>query len=579
MQLVKHSDIAKGGKKMGLKIVVTLIIFGMIMASALVSGQHPLKTDTDGDGMSDGWEVEHGLNPQDANDANFDYNHDGLTNFQGYRIYRDDYEPWGKDTDGDGISNYAESTGLFGFFTDPVVEDTDGDGLSDLIETCAYIDTGNRTQMKEIYTNETDRESARNSTISLCRDYPYKIDPTNSDVDGDGLNDGDEIFRDNKTNPNCIDSDYDGLSDGDEVHKYKTEPADRDTDRDGLLDSEEVFGTHGVVTDPTKSDTDGDGISDGEEIFGFGFVPIEPSRHALTYEEFISGAYGGEYITLKARVDKIRHSGGLSNYSISLKPLEPGNGAEVESGVARVNSSWHYDFDLGEMMHVDDRFELALCEGDTIVIVGKAGKLGSTREIEVDSGGKMYLVLTPEEARERWLPSKDYVKIISKKHGVPTVMPSLLPSPSPGPSPTPTSTSVQNSSLALNTTPTPTPSPSPVNATINSTNELTSESGLKKEGEGISGLFIHVVIGFVITSLFLYAKFGRKKLKEKKREEEAESLWVVSDIQKKREHTYEVAVNKEGKGATIELNERLYKRLIRKKRLTFGTHRIFIRPK
>ena len=533
---------------MRLKIVVTLVIFGMMLASVLVSGQHPLKKDTDGDGMPDGWEDEHGLNPNDAGDASLDNNYNGLTNFQ---EYKKGYDPWDKDTDDDGISNYAESTGSIGFFTDPLAKDTDGDGLSDLQEISMYIDTGNGTQMKEIYTNEMDRESARNSTISLCRDYPYKLDPTNSDTDYDGLSDGDEISE--GTNPNHVDSDLDGLNDGEEFYVYGTDPMERDTDGDGLLDPEEIFGTYGIVTDPTKEDTDGDGIPDGEEIFGFGFVPIEPSRHALTYEEFISGAYGGEYITLNARVDQIRHSGGLSNYSILLKPLESGNGAEGNSGAARVNSSWHYDFNLGEMMHVDDRFELALHEGDTIVIVGKAGKLqGSTREIEVDSGGKLYLILSPEEERERWLPSKDYVKIISKKHKV--------TSPLPSPTPTPT------------LTPTLTPLPSP----MNKTNETISESGFKPEGRGIFGLFIYIVFGIGIVTVFLLV-YARKNLK--KQEESVKSSWMVSDIQKKGEHAYEVLVNKDGKEARIELNEKLCKQLIRKKRLTFGTHRIFIRPK
>ncbi|MCK4398266.1 MAG: hypothetical protein KAV25_04670 [Methanophagales archaeon] len=554
---------------MRLKIVVTLVILGMILASALVSGQHPLKKDTDGDGMPDGWEDEHGLNPNDAGDASVDNNYNGLTNFQ---EYKKGYDPWDKDTDDDGLSNYAESTGLIGFFTDPLAEDSDGDGLSDLEEICLYIDTGNETQVKEVYPDRTDRGSVRTDIIRMREKYPYKLDPTNSDVDYDGLSDGDEISK--GTNPNLVDSDHDGLSDGKEVYVYGTDPKKQDTDGDGLMDSEEIFGTYGVITDPRKKDTDGDGIPDGEERLGFGCVPIEPSRHALTYEEFISdNKYANESITLKAKVGKIRHNSSLPNtYSILLKPLEPGNSGGGKRGIVNVESSWHYDFE-NDLLRVDDRFGFTLREGDTIVVVGKAGKfMGSTREITVDGGGKMFLVLTPSEAGERWLPSKDYVKIISREYGV-----TPSPSPSPSPSTSLTPTPVLNSSLALNTT--PTPSPSPVNATINLTNELTSESDLKKEGEGILGLFIYVVIGFVITSLFLYAKFGRKKLKEEKREEEVESLWVVSDIQKKGEHAYEVAVNKEGKGATIELNEKLYKQLIMKKRLVIGNHTILISQK
>jgi len=475
-------------------LILVLLGLGMALMLVPVSGLDPQKKDTDGDGIPDGWEADHGLNPNYAADAGLDYNYNGRTNFQEYQNGSD---PWNKDTDKDEISNYAECWAVFGFFTDPFTLDTDGDGINDLKEICTYINTSDETQMKELYLNETDRVSVMANITNLSRTYPYKLDPTNSDVDGDGLSDGDELLRTNKTNPNCVDSDSDGLSDGDEVHIYKTEPTKRDTDGDGLMDSEELFGTYGVVTDPTKRDSDEDGLSDGEEIFGFGFAPIEPSEHALTYEEFLSGAYSGEYITVKAKVEKMRLDYNQTTYLVFLNPLESRDDAERKRGVARVSSSWYYVLQHGEMVHVDSRFGLSLREGDTIVVVGKAGKfLGSTCEIEVDSKGKLYLVLRPEEAQGRWLPSMGYVKIIyDSKEGSGTVPPSPIPSPAQTSTSTPVPT---NSSL--------TPSPT----SVNETNETASESGLKKEGKGIFGSLIYGVIGVVIVvaTLFLYTKFG-----------------------------------------------------------------------
>ena len=489
--------------------ILLLVLVGMLLSIASVSGLHPLKADTDGDGMPDGWEVEHGLNPNNAGDASIDYNYNGLTNFQ---EYKKDYSPWDMDTDDDGISNYAESTGLFGFFTDPLVEDTDDDGLSDLQEICVYVDTDNRTQMDELFPNEIERENARAEITNISDKYCYKLDPTNSDTDYDGLGDGDEISK--GASPTCMDSDNDGIRDGEEVYVYQTDPTLRDTDGDGLLDSEEIFGTYGFVSDPTNEDSDEDGIPDGEECLGFGIAPIAPSRYAMSYEEFIRGnEYENETITLKARVDKIKYGSAQTNYSIFLKPLEY-DLTQGKIGVARIDNSWHYDLEYG-LRHVDDRFGFSLYEGDTIVIVGKAGGIvGITREIVVDSDGKLYLIVSPEEARRRWLPSNEYIRILSKLTNVTTLpSPTITPTPTPESSPIPNSTT---SSLDANET--------EVNKTANATAPaLTPTPEFVDTNKGVSGLLGYgaISIVIVIATLILYIKFGdripiRKKLKENK---------------------------------------------------------------
>ena len=83
-----------------------------------------------------------------------------------------------------------------------------------------------------------------------------------SDSDGDGLNDGEEIAI--GTNPDDCDTDDDGRNDWHEVTgggPIPTDPFDPDTDDDGLLDSAEVFGSN--PTNPVNADTDGDGLCDG----------------------------------------------------------------------------------------------------------------------------------------------------------------------------------------------------------------------------------------------------------------------------------------------------------------------------
>jgi parallel beta-helix repeat protein len=96
-------------------------------------------------------------------------------------------------------------------------------------------------------------------------------DPTELDLDRDGLRDEDEVNIYN-TEPGCRDTDEDGLGDGDEVNVHGTGPLDPDSDRDGLHDADEVA----RETDPRHSDTDGDGLLDGFEV-RHGLAPLAPS--------------------------------------------------------------------------------------------------------------------------------------------------------------------------------------------------------------------------------------------------------------------------------------------------------------
>jgi hypothetical protein len=88
----------------------------------------------------------------------------------------------------------------------------------------------------------------------------YGTDRLKADTDGDALNDGAEISL--GTDPRDTDTDNDNLLDGDEVSRG-TKPKVLDTDEDGLGDGAEVL-TH--LTNPLVKDSDGDGISDFDEV-------------------------------------------------------------------------------------------------------------------------------------------------------------------------------------------------------------------------------------------------------------------------------------------------------------------------
>ncbi|PCJ98486.1 MAG: hypothetical protein COA42_24400, partial [Alteromonadaceae bacterium] len=192
-------------------------------------------TDSDGDGLSDTYELAHNLDPNNAADANLDNDNDGLSNLQ---EYQQGTSLENVDSDGDGISDGEElSRGTLANQAD-----SDRDGLSDFAE---------------IY-------------------GPISTDPLNADSDNDGVNDG--IEQAQGSNPNdaddtpVLDDDNDQVLNDNDNCRNIPNPNQRDTDRDGLgnaCDSDDD--NDGVVdaldnapehSNPEQLDNDGDGIGD-----------------------------------------------------------------------------------------------------------------------------------------------------------------------------------------------------------------------------------------------------------------------------------------------------------------------------
>ena len=74
--------------------------------------------DSDGDGLPDSWESEHGFDPNDPSDALLDSDGDGLTNLDEFKYGTD---PTKADTDGDKYNDYAEAVR---YKTDPLNPDS-----------------------------------------------------------------------------------------------------------------------------------------------------------------------------------------------------------------------------------------------------------------------------------------------------------------------------------------------------------------------------------------------------------------------------------------------------------------------
>jgi eukaryotic-like serine/threonine-protein kinase len=74
-----------------------------------------------------------------------------------------------------------------------------------------------------------------NDGLSLSKELEYGTDPKNPDTDGDGLLDGEEVYK-YGTNPTMWDTDGDNISDGEEIERGLN-PLNPDTDGDGLPDN------------------------------------------------------------------------------------------------------------------------------------------------------------------------------------------------------------------------------------------------------------------------------------------------------------------------------------------------------
>ncbi len=128
----------------------------------------------------------------------------------------------------------------------------------------------------------------------------YGGNPDVKDTDGDGKNDGEEIYV-LGTDPESSDTDKDGEPDDSDseplvynapevdpiavtsyIDKYNIEVplGGIDSDKDGLSDLTEFY----KGTDPQEEDSDSDGLSDGEEVL---FLGTDPS--SITTEDNVSG--------------------------------------------------------------------------------------------------------------------------------------------------------------------------------------------------------------------------------------------------------------------------------------------------
>lgn len=293
-------------------------------------GTDPTKWDSDGDGMSDGWEAWYGLNPTDGiirgydddsdwNSGSHDTNNDGspTANYLGVLGINEDldyYEdinsngeydkisdPLYKDLNANGYfdsgelrRNNAQATLSVGsvFFVAtytnpdinpylptllyPLVDEedddlgTDVDGDGDYFE----LDTSEGLSVYD-YHDLGLRKNEPNCDEEATTD-PANEDGWDGDFDSDGwlnyIEYRSDFLLNNIYNPASADEDNDGMPDSWEIAYFGTTSRDGtgDFDSDGLLDIMEY--TNGTF--PNDHDTDADGMDDFFEIVINNFDPL-----------------------------------------------------------------------------------------------------------------------------------------------------------------------------------------------------------------------------------------------------------------------------------------------------------------
>ncbi len=237
-----------------------------------LTGTDPHDSDSDDDSMLDGWEVDHGLNPL-ANDAEGDLDSDGQTNLEEYLAGTDPHDP---DSDDDGWSDGWEIDHGFDPSTNDRTWDSDHDGLSNYDEY--QLDTDWRNADTDGDTIGDGIEVGPDPTSPRDSDHDGTIDARDIDSDGDSVPDRIEGLSDadNDDVPNYLDddSDGDGIADATEGQDLL------DTDDDGILDYLDLDSDSDSIADAMEGegdmdldgipnyrddDSDGDGILDGWE--------------------------------------------------------------------------------------------------------------------------------------------------------------------------------------------------------------------------------------------------------------------------------------------------------------------------
>ncbi len=240
---------------------------GLKTGDEIALGSDPDNSDTDGDGLLDGFEA--GNNPLSPVDTDGDSkpnlldpddDNDGIPTKS--ENYNGDNTPVNDDTDGDGIPDYLDTdddgdsilTSAENYNgTTPMGNDSDGDNKPDYLDT----DDDNDGVLTR-YENYNDTTPLNNDT-----DNDGKPDYLDSDDDGDNKYSADENNDPNHDGrpSDAVDTDGDGVVDYLDIND--NDGPKGDADNDGISNADEQR----LGSDPNNPDDDGDGVLSINEAY------------------------------------------------------------------------------------------------------------------------------------------------------------------------------------------------------------------------------------------------------------------------------------------------------------------------
>ncbi len=272
---------------------------------------NPFAIDTDGDSFSDRDELQSNSNPCDDQStptlAVPDTDGDGLTDTDETTVYGT--APDRRDTDVDGLTDGLEVNLLL---SDPLAPDSDGDGLPDGVATdfgfCPLrTPQCGGTPFPGFADTDLDGlpDDMELAISQIFYGQPGELLPDEADTDGDNMSDLFELAvgQDPRSNSQAPPMGYDS----------------NDLDRDGIVDSAETgtrvfLGVANTGTDPARTDSDMDHLPDGIELYSLTTNPVRDDSDEGGLEDGLELILGKDPRDRVNDYDGDRDGDGLSDW-------------------------------------------------------------------------------------------------------------------------------------------------------------------------------------------------------------------------------------------------------------------------